>query len=116
VTDPGPNRDIAWYAELLDRTAVAAESDFELALNVGLELGFGLRTDLPDDTSNEVRAVVWAFSYVVELHETDQNENSVLGSDESAASSSAVMPDTCEMRSSQTTFRSVATVSVAHTS
>jgi hypothetical protein len=58
------------YAELLDRTAVAAESDFELALNVRLELGFGLRTDLPDDTSNEVRAVVCAFSYVVELHET----------------------------------------------
>lgn len=67
MTDPSPQRDIAWYAELLDRTAAAAQSDFELALNVRLELGFGLRADLPDDTSNELRAVVWVFSYVVDL-------------------------------------------------
>jgi hypothetical protein len=67
VSESADIRDIAWYAGVLDRAAAAADTDFALAANVCEEFGFGFRTQLPDDAVHELKAAVWAFTYVIDF-------------------------------------------------
>jgi hypothetical protein len=67
VSESIGEHDIAWYAGILDRVAATAETDFALALNVRHELGIGFRAALPDDASHELKAAVWAFTYVIDF-------------------------------------------------
>ncbi len=60
-------RDLAWYASVLDEVASTAESDFELSMNIREKFGLGLRSDLDESTPIEVRAIVWAVMYVLEF-------------------------------------------------
>lgn len=62
-------RDLAWYASVLDEVASAAESDFEFSMNIREKFGLGLRSDLDESTPPEVRAIVWAVMYVIEFDE-----------------------------------------------
>lgn len=67
VSESASERDAAWYAGILDRAAAAADSDFTLALNMCQELEVAFRTDLPADATHELKAAVWAFTYVIDF-------------------------------------------------
>lgn len=66
MTESSTQRDVAWYAAAIDRAA-AAETVYSMAHAIRDEIGVPLFGDLPADASAGLKAVCWAFDYVVEF-------------------------------------------------
>ncbi|GAS95643.1 uncharacterized protein RMCC_2609 [Mycolicibacterium canariasense] len=66
AVEEASGRDLAWYAAAIDRAA-AAESVYSMAHAIRDDIGVPMFGDLPADATAELKAVCWAFDYVVEF-------------------------------------------------